>query len=123
MNVEGITSEWKEVLSGITEGSVLGLILFVVFINDMPEEVKYSTCKLFADDCKLYGIVNSTDQNKLQQDLINLERWSELWQLPFNSSKCKVMHFGHQNPYYLNDQTLDETDREKDLGVIIDDKS
>ena len=83
----------------------------------MPEEVKYSTCKLFADDCKLYGIVNSTDQNKLQQDLINLE----LWQLPFNSSKCKVMHFGHQNPrhqYYLNDQTLDETDREKDTPTL-----
>ena len=82
-------------------------------------------CKLFADDCKLYGIVNSTDQNKLQQDFLNLERWSELWQLPFNSSKCKVMHFGHQNPrhqYYLNDQMLDETDREKELGVIIDDK-
>ena len=81
-----------------------------------------STCKLFADDCKLHGIVNSTDQNKLQQDLINLERWSELWQLPFNSSKCKVMHFEHQNPrhqYYLSDQTLDETDREKELGVII----
>ena len=62
MNVEGTTSEWKEVLSGIRQGSVLGPILFVVFINDMPEEVKYSTCKLFADDCKLYGIVNSTDQ-------------------------------------------------------------
>ena len=58
----------------------------------------------------------------VQQDLIHLERWSELWQLPFNSSEW---HFGHQNPrhqYYLNDQTLDETDREKDLGVIIDDK-
>ena len=91
----------------------------------MPEEVKYSTCKLFADDCKLYGNVDSTDRNKLQQDLIDLERWSELWQLPFNSSKCKVMHFGQQKPryqYYLNDEMLDETDCEKDLGVIIDDK-
>ena len=74
VNVEGTTSKWKEVLSGIPQGSVLGPILFVVFINDMPEEVKYSTSKLFADDCKLYVIVNSTDQNKLQQDLINLER-------------------------------------------------
>ena len=125
VNVEGTTSEWKEVISEIPQGSVLGPIIFAVFINDMPEEVKYSTCKLFANDCKLYGMVNSIDQNKLQQDLINLERWSELWQLPFNSSKCKVMHFGHQNlrnQYYLNDQTLDKTDREKDLGVIIDDK-
>ena len=78
--------------------AVLGPILFVVFINDISKEVKYSICKLFADDFKLYGIVNSTDENKLQQDLKNLERWSELWQHPFNLSKCKVMHFGHQNP-------------------------
>ena len=68
-NVEGTMSEWNDVLSGIPEASILGPILFVVFINDMSEEVKYSICKSFADDCKLYGIVNSTDENKLQQGL------------------------------------------------------
>ena len=70
----------------------------------MPEELKYNMCKLFADDCKLYGPV-STNENKLQLDLNNLENWSKRWQLPFNASKCKVMHFGHHNPrhsYHLN---------------------
>ena len=89
----------------------------------MPEEVKYNVCKLFADDCKLYGRAG-TSENKLQHDLSNLEKWSKRWQLPFNASKCKVMHFGYHNPnhlYHLNDHILEKTDREKDLGVIIED--
>ena len=84
---------------------------------------EYNVCKLFADDCKIYGGVNTTSQNKLQLDLNNLERWSNQWQLPFNATKCKVMHFGYKNPkqvYHLNGHALEETDHEKDLGVIID---
>ena len=124
VNVEGVTSEWKKVTSGIPQGSVLGPLLFVVFINDMPDEVKFNVCKLFADDCKLYGTVDKASENKLQLDLSNLERWSEKWQLPFNASKCKVMHFGYRNPnhsYHLNDHLLESTHSEKDLGVNIDD--
>ena len=122
MNVDGVVSNWRNVLSGIPQGTVLGPILFVIFINDVPEELKYNMCKLFADDCKLYGPV-STNENKLQLDLNNLENWSKRWQLPFNASKCKVMHFGHHNPthsYHLNEHILEKTDHEKDLGVIID---
>ena len=55
VNVDGAVSNWRNVLSGIPQGTVLGPILFVIFINDMPEELKYNMCKLFADDCKLYG--------------------------------------------------------------------
>ena len=123
VSVEGTKSEWSKVISGIPQGSVLGPILFVIFINDMPEEVKYNICKLFADDCKLYGCVNSTEENKVQFDLTSLENWSKKWQLPFNATKCKVMHFGHNNPshsYYLNDHMLEKTNNEKDLGVFID---
>ena len=57
MSVEGVASHWKKVISGIPQGTALGPILFVFFINDMREEVKYNVCKLFADDCKLYGRV------------------------------------------------------------------
>ena len=67
--------------------------------------------------------VNSESVNKLQLDLDNLERWSNQWQLPFNATKCKVMHFGFKNPkypYHLNGHALAVTDQEKDLGVIID---
>ena len=89
----------------------------------MPDNVKYSMCKLFADDCKLYGTVNNREDNKTQFDLTNLETWSKTWQLPFNALKCKVMHFGNRNPkhlYCLNDHILEDTQSEKDLGVIID---
>ena len=98
--------------------------LFVVFINDMPAEVKNNICKLFADDCKLYGTVNNSSENLMQFDLSMLQNWSKKWQLPFNETKCKVMHFGYQNAkhtYRLNNHRLEVTNAEKDLGVIIDD--
>ena len=59
VNVERVLSDCKDVLSGVPQGSVIGPILFVIFINDMPEKVKRSFCKLFADDCKIYGAVMS----------------------------------------------------------------
>ena len=123
VNVNGILSDWKDVISGVPQGSVIGPILFVIFINDMPDEVKESVCKLFADDCKLYRNVSSSGQNDLQKELLNLENWSTTWQLPFNATKCKVLHFGTHNANYsyrLNNHTLDSTKNEKDLGVIID---
>ena len=121
--VEGIHSTWKKVLSGIPQGSVLGPILFVIFINDLPDEVKFNHCKMFADDCKLYGTVNQT--NLMQSDLNSLANWSEKWQLPFNTSKCKVMHVGISNKkktYELNSQELQVINSEKDLGVHVDDE-
>ena len=69
VNVNGILSDWKDV--GVPQGSVIGPILFVIFINDMPDEVKESVCKLFADDCKLYRNASSSGQNDLQKDLLN----------------------------------------------------
>lgn len=77
VNVSGVLSSWKDVISGIPQGSVLGPLLFVIFINDMPEEVKYNICKLFADDCKLYGSVKENDDNKMQIDITSLENWSK----------------------------------------------
>ena len=124
VRVEGETSGWQKVLSGIPQGSVLGPLLFVIFINDMPSVVKESICKLFADDCKLYRVIENEEDRNLQADVENLERWSKEWQLPFNETKCKVMHFGRGNPqhsYTMNGHMLESTTQEKDLGVIIDD--
>ena len=106
-------------------GSVLGPLLFVIFINDLPDEVKYNICKMFADDCKIYGLVENVNLNKLQVDLCTLEVWSKKWQLPFNAEKCKVMHFGKNNPEHydvLNNHVLEKSEQEKDLGVIIEKK-
>ena len=124
VNVDGAYSTWKKVISGIPQGSVIGPILFVIFINDMPDVVKRCLCKLFADDCKLFGRVQDANDDCVQNDLSNLEEWSRIWQLPFNAKKCKSMHFGYNNPrrtYTLNNQVLESITSEKDLGVMVDD--
>ena len=116
-------STWTKALSGIPQGSVLGTLSFVIFINDMPEDVKFNVCKLFAADCKLYGRVSDEETDKVQQDLCNLEKWSQKWQLPFNEKKCKVLHLGKNYPnqeYLLNGHVLEVSTSEKDLGVHID---
>ena len=80
-------------ISGIPQGSVIGPMLFVIFINERSDYVKYSMCKLFADDCKLYGTLSNREDNETQFDLTNLETWSKKWQLPFNALKCKAHAF------------------------------
>ena len=82
-----LTGRRHRVISGITQGLVLGPTLFVIFINDMPA-VARNCIKLFADDAKLYSTIRSED------DVISLQKWSKLWQLPFNVEKCKCMHIG-----------------------------
>ena len=90
-------SEWGDVISGVPQGSVLGPILFVIYVNDMPSIVN-SNIKTFADDTKLYRAISSDqDCEELQKDLTLLENWAGKWLLNFNQSKCKVMHCGHQN--------------------------
>jgi hypothetical protein len=122
-----IVSSWKEVLSGIPQGSILGPLLFLLFINDMPDLFN-EFCKLFADDTKLLAAIRNTqDCNKLQSDLDIATIWAETWRMKFNNDKCKVMHIGKNNP--LNKYTmlsspserttLEETNAERDLGVIL----
>src|SRR6266516_5703093 len=80
----------------------------------------------FADDIKVWGRVdNAEDVSRLQEDLKTLGRWSENNLMPFNVSKCRVMHLGCRNTkaeYSLLDQKIPKTDEEKDLGVVISDK-
>ena len=96
ISFEGEASEWKEVTLGIPQGSVLGPLLFVIFINDLPEELQTRTY-LFADDTKVYNVIRGEeDQTKLQQDLNKLEEWSDRWLLRFHPDKCKHMHVGKQ---------------------------
>jgi hypothetical protein len=75
-------------IGGIPQGSVLGPILFVIYINDLPREIK-SRSLLFADDTKIYRLIKSiADSNQLQKDLDCLVEWSKKWLLAFNESKC-----------------------------------
>ena len=125
VRVDDELSNWIDVISGIPQGSVLGPILFVIFINDMPEMVE-SMCQLFGDDVKIFRSVDLRDSEgnlKLQADLHKVWSWSEKWQLPFNTGKCKVLHIGNSNPcyqYVMNGEKLEKVEEEKDLGVIVD---
>ena len=116
-------SGWKKVTSGIPQSSVLGPTLFVLFINDLPQVVE-SPVALFADDTKVFREIQSDeDRQKLQQDIDELLIWSKKWQLPFNESKCKVMHYGKTNrkaDYNLGGVNIKEVSEEKDLGVTFD---
>ena len=123
MVIQGCKSSWAQVTSGVPQGSVLGPLLFLVFVNDLPESVR-SHIQLFADDAKLYrSVMLPEDSGRLQLDLNALTAWSATWQLTFNETKCKSLHFGRSNQrssYMMNGIPLDQVSEERDLGIIID---
>ena len=92
--VDGESSEPTPILSGVPQGTVLGPLHFLIYINDMPSQVSKGTCiRLFADDCLVYRqIQNVNDQTILQQDLDYLHNWAVRWGMTFNPSKCYIMH-------------------------------
>ena len=115
-------SEWVEVISSVPQGSVLGPLLFLIYINDISNVVS-SQMSLFADDAKLFRAIKSIeDRKKLQDDINAMNQWSNLWQMEFNPSKCHVLSFGSRasNPQYtLAGNTLSCADYEKDVGVLV----
>ncbi|MCP3875986.1 MAG: reverse transcriptase family protein [Desulfobacteraceae bacterium] len=123
VKVNGILSSSAKVTSGIPQGSVLGPILFILYINDLPDEVA-NDVYLFADDTKIYSkIDNDEDCNRLQDDLDKMEEWSAKWLLTFNPEKCKVLHLGKKkstHEYNLSETTIESSPCEKDLGVYVD---
>ena len=132
----GETSEQFSVTSGVPQGSVLGPILFLIFINDLPLGV-ISPVSLFADDSKVFSRIiseknsvkakkdgNYFDGNEvLQSDLNNIRAWAGRWKMEFNVDKCKIMHIGRSNPqhaYNMDGAELTKTVKEKDLGVLVE---
>ena len=122
MVLDGEVSSWKSVFSGVPQGSVLGPILFLVYINDLEEGVTGKILK-FADDTKLFRKVKEIgDKQNVQDDIDKLVKWSEKWQMLFNFGKCKCLHTGPGNTgmnYELGGTILSETVKEKDLGVTM----
>ena len=95
--VDGEISNWKSVLSGVPQGSVLGPILFLIYINDLEDDISSKVLK-FADDTKVFrNVTNDSDKQRLQDDLDKLVKWSEKWQMLFNFGNCKRIHIGHGN--------------------------
>ena len=86
--VNGKESNWHDVTSGIPQGTVLGPLLFVLYINDLPDLTQSDTF-LFADDIKIFrSIINTNDQDILQQDITTIEKWSHDWMLTLHPDKC-----------------------------------
>ena len=113
-------SNWVNVLSGVPQGSVLGPLLFLIYVNDLEDNIKNLMLK-FADDAKLFSKIVQYD-NFLQEDLNILKEWSVKWGLKFNIDKCKIMHMGKSNPntvYSIDNTALKVITEERDLGVVM----
>jgi hypothetical protein len=122
--LNGKCSSWADVLSGVPQGSVLGPILFLIFINDVDSAVEFiNILRKFADDTKLGQPASTPEERELlQRAPDNLCEWAKKWGMEFNVKKCKVMHFGFNNPaqsYRMEDQQLEVTEEERDIGVSV----
>ena len=126
--LDGQASDPVPVLSGVPQGSVLGPVLFLIFINDLPDNIR-SSVRLFADDCVLYRNIKSPiDCQILQDDLNSLSQWETDWQMKFNVAKCHSMRVTRHLPdkqilfdYTLHQQKLEQVQSAKYLGLTITD--
>ena len=123
--VEGVYSPWAGVTSGVPQGTVLGPLLFLIYINELPDCVTEGTrLHLFAGYCLEYQVIHShDDQVILDKDLTSLHKWSERWGMSFNPRKCDILQVSRGNPssqfYQLGGEVLQKVSDAKYLGILI----
>ena len=124
--MDGSRSKTEYVSSGVPQGSILGPLLFTLYVNDIPKCFKSSKCLMYADDLKIYmPIKNVQECLLLQTDLNHLNVWCEMWKLKLNISKCKVLTFTNKKKnvtsfcYYMNNTMLERVQVMRDLGVLL----
>lgn len=125
VSLAGQRSAPLPVLSGVPQGSILGPLLFIIFINDLPLSVQASLILLYADDTKCSANIKSpSDTTLLQEDINAINSWGNLWRMTFNETKCVHLRFlpklGPSPPTYtINSKTITSVDQHKDLGIIL----
>ncbi|CAM5112215.1 unnamed protein product [Natator depressus] len=121
--ISGSQSCWKRITSGVPHGSVLGPVLFNIFIIDLDNGIESTVIK-FADNTEMGGVASALeDRIKIQNDLDKLEKWSEVNRMKFSKDKCKILHLGRNNQlhtYKMGNDYLGRSTVERDLGVIVD---
>ncbi len=128
VDYKGSISKTFTCTSGVPQGSILGPLLFLIFINDITHKIKYSRVLLYADDLKLFRQISEVDDRKyLQLDLDALVEWSKANNLPFNVEKCFSITYTRKvlpvrTEYTIDNCILQQVSENKDLGVILDSK-
>ena len=119
------SSDLLPVLSGVPQGSILGPLLFLIYVNDLPLSLKFSNIFMYADDTKCLKKISSTaDCLSLQDDLNELNTWCLKWNLQFNEHKCVLLRFCRNHPgkvfdYRINNHPIESLSCHRDLGIII----
>ena len=133
VTLNGLNSDWRNLKAGVPQGSILGPLLFLIYVNDLPQGLK-STVKLFADDVSLFSIVDNNplhSANILNDDLETINRWSNNWKMSFNPDPTKQateVLFSHKrkdivHPELLfNGSKVSRASSQKHLGMVLDEK-
>ena len=125
--IEGASSAPVVTTSGVPQGTLLGPLLFLMYINDLPDGLN-STVRLFADDVLFYGTICCDEERAdLQDDLYRLEDWEQKWKMELNPSKCKITCFTTRRvppkrEYVFCGEILEEVESFPYLGVMLDNK-
>ena len=120
-----VRSQWGKISPGEPQGAVLGPVTFLIYINDITENIK-SNIKLFADDTSLYVTIDEdavTATNQLNDNLAQISKWADTWLVKFNAGKSKALSYTQRNlsnielPLSFNNTTLHTVAKHKHLGV------
>ena len=124
--INGSVSELLPVMSGVLQGNILGPLLFIIYINDLPVVIQHSTILLFADDTKCAkSVASQSEYQQLQNDLDSLDTWSHTWNLSFNENKFRFLQFSanasndpHPHHYSIKGHDIIPATSHKDLGIL-----